>query len=91
MTLHVSPVVSQIRVYDKFKSFAKRDKYHLILTVQHLSEREVFISGAIGTTTRKVLRSVLDMLKAQGIETVRYQRGHGMIAVDLTGDDYVFM
>lgn len=74
--LSLTPHVSQIRVYDQPDGYEKRIPYIGIMTITHLNDTTVYISGAVGNFDRKAYLQVAELLKENGIDTLLYER-HG--------------
>jgi len=72
--LVMTPHVSFIRVYDQPDGYEKRVPYLGILAVTHLTDTTVYVHGAVGQITRQAHDQALEMLRAQGVTTVMYER-----------------
>lgn len=72
--VHMSPVVSHIRVYDVPDGYKNRVPYQGILTVQHNSETDVTLIGASGVADRETWDAVFKLLRDSGIKTARIER-----------------
>lgn len=76
--LVMTPFISTVRLYDDPFGYEQRMRYTAIVTVTHLSDTAVYLSGAHGALSRDTMPKLLAMLKSQGIETVQMER-HGKI------------
>lgn len=72
--VHMTPVVSHIRVYAESDGYKNRKRYQAILTVQHNSEMEVTLIGASGMADRETWNKVLGFLYEQGVRTAQIER-----------------
>ncbi|WP_314435932.1 hypothetical protein [Massilia timonae] len=72
--LHIAPSVLTIRVYDAPGGYEARRQYLGIMTVTHLSDTVVYLSGAVGKIDRATHRAALAMLRDRGVTTVQYER-----------------
>jgi len=72
--LTITPVVSQIRIYDEPNGYENRIPYKGIITVTYLNEKTVFLSGAIGEINRKIYKEIVKLLRSQGVEEVQFER-----------------
>ena len=74
--MEMTAEVSAVRFYDCPDGYAKRLPYSVIVTVSHLTDKTVYLHGAVGTVTREKWTALLDMLREQGVTTVMLER-HG--------------
>lgn len=81
--LHMTPEVSTIRVYDAPGGYEARRPYDGIITVTHLTDRVVYVHGAVGKITRATHAQALAMLAARGVTTVMYERRGRMKTIEL--------
>ena len=72
--LHMTPEVSTLRVYDAPGGYEQRRKYLGIMTVSHLSDKVVYLHGAVGEIDRATYEAALAMLRERGVTTVQYER-----------------
>lgn len=75
--IHVvlTPFVSQIRIYDEPDGYEKRIPYKGIMTVTFMTDKIVYISGAHGKfETREAYEKIFEVLKANGVEELFYER-----------------
>jgi len=83
MKIELTPVVSHLRVFGKGLSYAKRDEYDGILTVQWMDSQHVYLSGAHGTITHEIYRAAFGKLAEAGVIQVRYHQDRVLYEVDL--------
>jgi hypothetical protein len=81
--LHIAPSVLTIRVYDAPGGYDERRQYLGIMTVTHLSDTVVYLSGAVGKVDRATHRAALAMLRERGVTTVQYERRGRMKTLEL--------
>ena len=81
--LDISPVVSHIRAYKKGRTYAQRDDYDGIVTVQWLSKTKVYLSGLQGIASSTLYTQCMKLLKRAGVKTVSFERDGEIIEVDL--------
>lgn len=81
--LHMTPEVSTIRVYDAPGGYEARRPYLGIMTVSHLSDKVVYLHGAVGKIDRATHRAALAMLRERGVTTVQYERRGQMKTLEL--------
>lgn len=81
--LHMATTVSTIRVYDAPGGYEARRKYQGIITVTHLTDRVVYVHGAVGQVTRATHAQALAMLAQLGVTTVMYERRGKMKTIEL--------
>jgi len=72
--LHMTPMVSTLRVYDAPGGYEQRRPYLGIMTVSHLSDKVVYLHGAVGEIDRATYEAALAMLRERGVTTVQYER-----------------
>ncbi len=70
MNYHYSPIAGHIRLYHN-GSYENRDPYDCIVTIQWLSDEEVWLSGAHGSLSTKPLHQALHEM---GVKRARYER-----------------
>jgi hypothetical protein len=77
MKLELNRVTSHLRIFiDDNKSTDNRDPYDTIITVQHISDTEVHLSGLKGVMNREILKEIEQFFREQGVTTVTFER-HG--------------
>ena len=81
--LHIAPSVLTIRVYDAPGGYEERRKYLGIMTVSHLSDKVVYLHGAVGEIDRATYEAALAMLRERGVTTVQYERRGQMKTLSL--------
>jgi len=69
-----TPICAQVRVYEQYGSYANRDKYIGVATIQYLTSDTVYISGTLGMITAEIRALVFNKLKEAGIKHVHYER-----------------
>lgn len=74
MEVEITPILSHIRVYTDGDSYQNRDEYTAIVTAQFIGNGVVYLSGAKGKLTRKLIFAVRDKLKLMGIHTAYMER-----------------
>lgn len=75
MRIDIDPITSHLRVFlDDLKCSANKDPYDSIMTIQHLNDNEVYISGLKGLVSKEILRAVVSHFFNQGIARVSYER-----------------
>ena len=75
MRIDVDPVTSHLRVFlDDAKCAKNKDPYDSIMTVQHLNNNEVYISGLKGVMSKEIFRAVVSYFFDEGIARVTYER-----------------
>lgn len=72
--LVITPLVSQIRIYDEPNGYENRIPYTGIVTVTHINDKTVYLSGAVGKIDRRVYAEIAKLLKSQGIEECFFER-----------------
>ena len=75
--IHYSPVSGLIRCYRDGYSYAKRDDYILVISVNWLSDNTVFLFGAHGEMNRGQWLRILKTLYEKGAKYVQMQRANG--------------
>lgn len=76
--LSMTPATSNIRAYDQQGGYDKRLPYLAIVTVTHLTDKIVYLQGAVGTVCRETWVKTLNLLRESGVTTVMLER-HGRI------------
>ena len=74
LTLHITPVMSHLRVYTEGKSYEAKDDFIFICTVAYIGEGEVWLSGAKGIFTREIYRLIKKHFLQLGIKLARYEK-----------------
>jgi hypothetical protein len=74
--LTMTTKVSVLRAYDEPGGYEARTPYKAILTIDHLTDRIAYLSAAVGVIDMETWDRAMEMLKAQGVTTVMYER-HG--------------
>lgn len=72
--LTMTPQTSAIRAYDQPGGYENRLPYLAIVTVTHLTDKVVYLHGAVGKVDRETWEKTLDLLRAQGVTTVMLER-----------------
>lgn len=83
--LHMTPFISQVRLYDEPDGYARRIPYKAIVTVTHMSDRMVYLSGAIGELGPEAFPALLELLRSQGVTEVVSERHGRMKTRSLVG------
>lgn len=88
MAVHlcITPVVSQIRIYDQPNGYDARVPYVGIVTVTYLTDKKVLLGGAVGSIDRSVYDAIKELLTEEGIEEVIFERRSTMKSV-LVGEE----
>jgi hypothetical protein len=81
--LHMTPQVSNIRVYDAPGGYEARRPYLGIITVTHLTDWFTYVHGAVGKIDRATYEAALNMLRDLGVTTVMYERRGRMKTIEL--------
>lgn len=81
--LHMTPAVSSIRAYDQPNGYENRVPYLAILTVMHLTDTAVYLQGAVGKVDRETWDKAFDLLRAQGVTSVMFERRGQMRTISL--------
>jgi hypothetical protein len=81
--LEMSTRTSEIRAYDQPGGYEQRLPYLAIVTVTHLTDRIVYLSGAKGMADRETWEALLDLLLKSGVTTVMLERRGRMKTIDL--------
>ena len=76
--LTITTEVSTIRAYDQPDGYTRRLPYLGIVTVTHLTDRVVYLHGAVGKFDREALVQAMQLLRERGITTVMLER-HGRL------------
>jgi hypothetical protein len=74
--LTMTTEVSTVRAYNVPNGYENRLPYLAIVTVSHLTEKLVYLHGAVGDVDRETWAKLLQMLREKGVETVMLER-HG--------------
>jgi hypothetical protein len=74
---------SSIRAYDQPNGYANRLPYLAIVQVKHLTDKVVYLCGAVGKVDRETWTKMLDLLREQGVMTVMLERHGEMKTIDL--------
>ena len=82
-SVELTPLLSQLRVYAAGKSYANRDEYEGVVTVQYLDATTVYLSGAHGNITDATRKLAFTKLKAVGIKHVKYEHNGLQHTVDI--------
>ena len=72
--LVMTPMVSNMRVYSEPGGYETRRPYLAILTIMHLTDKTVYLMGAVGTVNRETWTKAFDMLRAAGVTTALLER-----------------
>jgi hypothetical protein len=81
--LMMTPHVEFIRVYDQPGGYEKRLPYAGILAVTFLTDKVVYLHGAVGRVDRVVHAQAFDMLRTRGVSTVMVERHGRMKTIEL--------
>lgn len=81
--LTMTPEVSSIRAYDQPGGYENRRPYLAIVTVTHLTDKIVYLHGAVGTVDRDTWVGALDLLRERGATTVMLERHGKMKTIEL--------
>jgi hypothetical protein len=81
--LVMSPHVEFIRVYDQPDGYEKRLPYVGILGVTFLTNKIVYLHGAVGRVDRTAYAQATAMLRARGITTLMVERHGQMKTIEL--------
>jgi len=82
--MKMSTRTSEIRAYDQPGGYEKRLPYLAIVTVTHLTDRIVYLSGAKGLADRETWEKMLDLLRDCGVTTVMLERRGRMKTIQLS-------
>jgi hypothetical protein len=81
--LTMTPATSNIRAYDQPGGYENRRPYLAIVTVTHLTDKIVYLHGAVGTVCRETWTKTLDLLRERGVTTVMLERHGRMKTIEL--------
>jgi len=81
--LTITPEVSSIRAYDRPNGYENRLPYLAIVSVKHLTDRIVYLHGAVGSVDRETWVKTLDLLRSKGVTTVMLERRGRMRTISL--------
>lgn len=87
--LTMTPDVSSVRAYGRPDGYEKKLPYLAIVQVKHLTDKVVFLCGAVGTVNREMWVALLDLFRAQGVTTVMLERHGRMKTITLGQADAV--
>lgn len=82
--LTMTPAVSNIRAYDQPGGYENRRPYRAIVTVTHLTDKVVYLQGAVGAVCRETWTKTLDLLRERGVTTVMLERHGKMKSIELS-------
>ena len=85
--LEMTTAVSELRSYDVPNGYEQRLPYRALVTVTHLTDKVVYLHGALGSVDRETWNKTLELLRDRGVTTVMLER-HGKmktIALALNG------
>lgn len=82
--LHISTAVSNIRAYDQPGGYENRRPYQAIVTVTHLTDKIVYLQGAVGVVCRETWTKTLQLLRESGVTTVMLERHGRMKTIELS-------
>ena len=82
--LKMTPQTSAIRAYDQPGGYENRRPYQAIVTVTHLTDKIVYLHGAVGVVCRETWATTLELLRDSGITTVMLERHGRMRTIDLS-------
>lgn len=74
--LTMKPDTSIIRAYDVPNGYAQRLPYQGVMTVKHMSDSTVFLSGALSVmpSQNQMVQQALALLRSAGVTTVYMER-----------------
>jgi hypothetical protein len=87
--LTLTPLMSTIRVYDQPDGYEKRLPYLGLVTVKHLTDKTVYLCGAVGKIDRETRTMGLALLREQGITTLMVERHGRMKTIDLRQEQII--
>ena len=82
--LTMTPTTSNIRAYDQPGGYENRRPYLAIVTVTHLTDKIVYLHGAVGSVCRETWTKTLDLLRERGVTTVMLERHGRMRTIELS-------
>ena len=82
--LTMTPEVSSIRAYDQPGGYENRRPYLAIVTVTHLTDKIVYLHGAVGSVCRETWAKTLDLLRERGVTKVMLERHGRMKTIELS-------
>ena len=82
--LTMTPQTSAIRAYDQPGGYENRLPYLAIVTVTHLTDKIVYLHGAVGKVDRETWTKTLDLLRERGVTTVMLERHGQMKTIQLS-------
>lgn len=82
--LTMTPQTSAIRAYDQPGGYENRRPYQAIVTVTHLTDKIVYLHGAVGKVCRETWAKTLDLLRESGVTTVMLERHGRMKTIELS-------
>lgn len=74
MKIHIKPELSHCRAFDDGSSYENRDEFVCILTIHHIADDEVYLSGLKGNFNRHVWKAIEAELKRLSIKYYCYER-----------------
>ncbi|RYE66041.1 MAG: hypothetical protein EOO79_07470 [Oxalobacteraceae bacterium] len=82
--LTMTTEASSIRAYHQPNGYEKRLPYLAIVQVKHLTDKVVYLCGAVGVVDRETWMKLLDLLRTGGITTVMLERHGRMKTIELS-------
>jgi hypothetical protein len=81
--LTMTTEVSSIRAYDQPDGYDRRLPYLGIVTVTHLTDKIVYLHGAVGKIDRATRDKAIAMLIERGVTTLMFERRGRMKTIEL--------
>lgn len=72
-TIKLTPIVYQIRIYDK-GSYEDKSPYSAICLLQMVGDKEGYISGYMGEVSLKLIREIRKEVKKLGLSSISIER-----------------
>ena len=82
--LKMTAQTSVIRAYDQPGGYETRRPYQAIVTVTHLTDKIVYLHGAVGVVCRETWEKTLNLLRERGVTTVMLERHGRMKTIELS-------
>jgi hypothetical protein len=74
MEIHEKPEISHLRVFADGCSYEQKDRYLCIMSVHHLGDSEIFISGLKGIMNRRIYKLLNNYFTSKGVLILRYEK-----------------
>ena len=74
MEISIKPEISHVRIYEEGLTYENKDPFLFIVTVHHLGDDEVYLSGAQGKVNRTIIKELRKYLGDRGIKTIRFEK-----------------